>query len=935
MIGAFLRFSLLALMFGCFTAPAALSESNDLKSLRSQVSELYRQGKYAQAIPIARRYVSLAREWHGSNHTNYAEAIGWLADLYRAQGRHTEAEPLYKRSLAIKEKTLGPNHQSVSNALNDLAILYLSLGRYREAELLLKRSIGIDEKTLGQDHANLAASLNTLAGVYDKQGQYQLAEPLYKRSIVIAERALGQDHPNVARGLSNFATMYRSQGRYGEAAPLYRRSLAILERKLGRDHPSVATTLKNLAGLYMRQGNYAEAEQFYKRSLGIWERALGQDHPNVAGNLNNLAGFYRAQGRYVEAVAYSRRGTAVLVDRTRRSRQNLGHALIGRTDSETARSSWAFLNFAKSAFRLGRQEPSQFGSLAAEIFQVAQWATGSEAAASLAKMAVRQAAGDPQLAILVRERQDLVDEWERRDVARNEAVAKPPSKRNKQDEGKNIARLAAIDKRIAQIDSRLTADFPDYAALANPDPLSIVEVQNQLKSNEALVLFLDTVEWPPTPEETFVWVLTKTEMRWVRSEFGTKALRKRVATLRCGLDREGEWRWNRAKRRWFGKKPECQALRPKGLMKREPLPFDIAKAHELYNSLLVEVEDLLVNADGSGKHLIMVPSGALTALPFQVLVSTLPNSIEAGPVLHEVARIGVEFRPLNTRQLEAAGLREGQGTFVVQAAPGGPAEAAGIQAHDIIVAIAEKKIDGDRDFAKVVQSETPGATVTVDLLRDGKPLSFSIVLGTANVTEWVPHYVNEDNARHVHWLVKRHALTVLPSVASLKALRRLDRKKDGKPGVADTRAPFIAFGDPVLTRKCNPPLIPKECPGKETEVATTETNATRSVGKMETAASFFRNGLADVAALKSRLCPLPDTAFEVACVAKSLGADANSLVLGKDMTESKVKSMTLDRYRVVHFATHGLLAGETAKLAKERAEPALVFSPPATADQGR
>jgi CHAT domain-containing protein len=51
------------------------------------------------------------------------------------------------------------------------------------------------------------------------------------------------------------------------------------------------------------------------------------------------------------------------------------------------------------------------------------------------------------------------------------------------------------------------------------------------------------------------------------------------------------------------------------------------------------------------------------------------------------------------------------------------------------------------------------------------------------------------------------------------------------------------------------------------------------------------------------------------------------------MTETAVKTMPVDRYRVVHFATHGLLAGETAKLAKERAEPALVFSPPDTATE--
>jgi CHAT domain-containing protein len=51
------------------------------------------------------------------------------------------------------------------------------------------------------------------------------------------------------------------------------------------------------------------------------------------------------------------------------------------------------------------------------------------------------------------------------------------------------------------------------------------------------------------------------------------------------------------------------------------------------------------------------------------------------------------------------------------------------------------------------------------------------------------------------------------------------------------------------------------------------------------------------------------------------------------MTEATIKKLPLDNYRVVHFATHGLLAGETAQLAKTHAEPALVFSPPDTATE--
>ena len=170
-------------------------------------------------------------------------------------------------------------------------------------------------------------------------------------------------------------------------------------------------------------------------------------------------------------------------------------------------------------------------------------------------------------------------------------------------------------------------------------------------------------------------------------------------------------------------------------------------------------------------------------------------------------------------------------------------------------------------------------------------------------------------------------------MASLEALRQSHRLGKGGPDAVDTRHAFIGFGDPGAHPIVWLGLHFEQMSGRELEVAAAESGTARSAGDLETAGTFMRGGIADVAALKSRLCPLPDTAFELRCVARSLGATDDDLVLGKDMTELRVKHMALDRYGVVHFATHGLLAGETAQLAKQKAEPALAFSPPDTATE--
>jgi hypothetical protein len=52
-----------------------------------RVNRLHREGKDAEAVPIAERMVDLVRGRHGEDDTRFASALNWLAFLYDAQGR--------------------------------------------------------------------------------------------------------------------------------------------------------------------------------------------------------------------------------------------------------------------------------------------------------------------------------------------------------------------------------------------------------------------------------------------------------------------------------------------------------------------------------------------------------------------------------------------------------------------------------------------------------------------------------------------------------------------------------------------------------------------------------------------------------------------------------------------------------------------------------
>ena len=90
--------------------------------------------------------------------------------------------------------------------------------------------------------------------------------------------------------------------------------------------------------------------------------------------------------------------------------------------------------------------------------------------------------------------------------------------------------------------------------------------------------------------------------------------------------------------------------------------------------------------------------------------------------------------------------------------------------------------------------------------------------------------------------------------------------------------------------------------------------------------SLFRGATADVEKVRA-LPPLPETAAELHAIAKTLGASEADLLLGARASEPVLGQMSLDRYRIIEFATHGLVSGELKGLT----EPALVLTPPAQA----
>ncbi|MBL6426707.1 MAG: CHAT domain-containing protein [Maritimibacter sp.] len=156
------------------------------------------------------------------------------------------------------------------------------------------------------------------------------------------------------------------------------------------------------------------------------------------------------------------------------------------------------------------------------------------------------------------------------------------------------------------------------------------------------------------------------------------------------------------------------------------------------------------------------------------------------------------------------------------------------------------------------------------------------------------------------WLVREHAISVLPSIPALSTLRAPHE---------DQTEGFLGIGDPIV--------------GADTSIDCAEVGLglLRGGQSSNRAVLGFDAGglrLADPQALRA-YARLPDTRCELEAMQDAFGK--GDLILGPAATETKLKRLdregALARYGVVAFATHGLISGEAGTIA-----PGLLLTPP-------
>jgi serine protease Do len=115
------------------------------------------------------------------------------------------------------------------------------------------------------------------------------------------------------------------------------------------------------------------------------------------------------------------------------------------------------------------------------------------------------------------------------------------------------------------------------------------------------------------------------------------------------------------------------------------------------------------------------------AIPANLMQEILPQLEQKGKVVR--GYLGISLQRLTPEIAESLGVESRSGALVAEVARGGPAQKAGIQAGDIVVAFNGKEVKNSSDLPLQVARLSPGSSSRITLLRDGKEISLPLTVG--------------------------------------------------------------------------------------------------------------------------------------------------------------------------------------------------------------
>lgn len=557
---------------------------------------LFRKGKTNEAVKQYRLTLNLRKKHLSPADPAIAQTIISLAGALKGVHLFSESEELYHQGFALYEKQVGSEHPYIATILNNLGQLYYLQGRYQESENVLKRALEIKHQFYHPDHISLAETYNHLGYLYYLLEQNTQSIQNFNRAISIWSKPDSSRPRYRANAQTWIAVSLHRQGKSQLALKKLFSALKVLREKYGDFSIATSETLHQIANIMFSLKRYSEAEKYYLNGITAASQFGSGDWLEEINLHSEIAKYYLEKQNHKQAIEHSRKAVEGLKLRIKR------HSGLRAQSLTTELKSLKQVSLNHVDILYEQYKSNKNFDLLNETFEIAQISRSTSAARALAQMSQRFSTGSDALAKKIRAQHDLLEQWQDIDNILSAAFSQKTEQRNFEYEEQLRQFAQNIKTNIEKNELVIRNQFPEYDNLANSNTVSIKQVQDNLKPDEAMVVYLFG------QEKSYLWLVKPTTANLYQLEINEEELDETVRALRQVLV------------------PRYLAVEDMNLI--PPLP--VKRTYQLFKKILEPAYSSLNDIN----NLVVISDAALQSLPLSVLITQNPSSEIKTPEQH-------------------------------------------------------------------------------------------------------------------------------------------------------------------------------------------------------------------------------------------------------------------------------------------------------------
>ena len=407
--------------------------------------------------------------------------------LYRQGTAEAKKSALAKWEAALKLYREAGDRRGEANTLTSIGRVYSDLGEQQKALDYYSQSLPLYRAT--GDRSGEANTLTSIGRVYSDLGEKQKALDYYSQSLPLS-RATG-DRRGEANTLTSIGRVYSDLGEKQKALDYYSQSLP-LSRATG-DRSGEAFTLTSIGRVYSDLGEKQKALDYYSQSLPL-SRATGGAGMEAL-TLASMAYTKRNLGNLTEALTDIEASIKIIENlRTKITSPELRTSYFA-----TVQNYYEF--YIDLLMQLHKKQPSAgYDTKALE-------ASERSRARSLVEL-LKEANSNIREGVspeLLQQEQRLQQQLDAIEKRRIELVSSPNPNPNQVTEI-DKQRLALLQE-YQQNKTQIRTHSPRYAALTQPQPLTLAQIQKEILDENTILLQYSLGE-----NRSYLWVVTPKEL---------------------------------------------------------------------------------------------------------------------------------------------------------------------------------------------------------------------------------------------------------------------------------------------------------------------------------------------------------------------------------------------------------------------------------------